>query len=282
MEVYPLSHESHLPYILRVNQIDGHYPAHRHNFLEFSFITEGEGKEIINGQEHQLKYGTFTLLLPYQVHEIYANPQKPLKIYNCNLELEIFFGLGKISEELNEMIFNTKEDLPSQVQLKPEAAQKIEGIIGQMLAETKQPRLWNYLLFKVKLIELFIIFYRQRRRQLPNHQKSEKKSRGHILMWKIVFYLHQHYQENITLYNTAHRFGISYSHLSTIFKEYFGQTFHSFLNDIRIKHACALLSFTTMKIIDIANEVGFNSYPTFSRVFQQLKGISASEYRQQG
>lgn len=55
MLVYPLEHELDKPFILRINKIQKPFPAHRHHFLEFSYVISGSGKEIINGKEHKLK-----------------------------------------------------------------------------------------------------------------------------------------------------------------------------------------------------------------------------------
>ncbi|MDI3548897.1 MAG: hypothetical protein PWR10_2549 [Halanaerobiales bacterium] len=275
MQVYPLKHELNKHFILRLNTVEDHFPAHRHTFLEFSFVVEGKGIEIINGKKHDLKRGTFTLLLPYQVHEIIAE-DGPLKLYNCNVGLETFFGPGKIIEELNEMVF-ASDNLPSYAHIEDKYFSKITNIFEELMEEGMRDRVWKNLLFNAKMVELFVIFDRTRRHYTPEGEEDLQKSKRYI--WEIIFYLHNHYREDINLQSIANKFNISYSHLSTSFKELFGTTFHSFLNDIRIKHACGLLASTNMQIIDIAFEVGFNSYQTFSRVFRQLKGMSASEYR---
>lgn len=285
MRVYPLDHELTKPYILRINKIKEPFPTHRHNFLEFSYIIDGSGIEIINGKKHKLEKGTFTLLLPYQVHEIHPDKNKELILYNCNLSMEIFFGQNKLSEELNEMIFNINGGLPSYVFFKKSESFKIESILKNMLNEYKDELLWKDLLFRSKIIELFILFNRYRRESVnlnknkKNLLKSQKNTITKSYLWEVIFYIHKHYMEDIGLEKLARHFGISSAHLSTTFKEYFGENIHSFLNDLRIKHACGLLASSNKQIIDIANEVGFNSYATFSRVFRQKQGISASEYK---
>lgn len=286
--VYPLEHELDKPYILRINEIKNSFPAHRHNFLEFSYIISGSGVEIINGRKHCLQKGTFTLLLPYQVHEIHPDDNNIIRLYNCNLSLEIFFGQDKYSEELNEMIFRTDENLPPYVDFDQRNILKVESILLDVYNESREKNiLWRNLLFKSKLIELFVLFDRERHSNKKNkgstsscNIEGDKPSKNYL--WKVIFYIHNHYMEDIGLTELAEYFGISPAHLSTSFKEYFGENIHSFLNGIRIKHACGLLASSDKQIIDIASEVGFNSYATFSRVFRQKQGISASEYKNKG
>ncbi|MFP4015828.1 MAG: helix-turn-helix domain-containing protein [Halanaerobiales bacterium] len=281
MKIYPLDHELDKPYLLNINEIKEPFPAHRHNFMEFSYIIKGEGTEIINGKKHRIKQGTFTLLLPYQVHELHPDPDKPIRLYNCNLGLEAFFGTNRLSEELNEMIFEFNKELPSYVHFDSENAERIDSIFKDMISEYNEELQWKDLIFKAKVIDAFVLFDRQRRISgniaekidIPDYQNRKS------YLWEIIFYIHNHYMEDIPLEKLAKKFGVSISHLSTTFKEYFGENIHSFLNDIRIKHACGLLSSSNKQIIDIAAEVGFNSYATFSRVFRQKQGLSASEYR---
>ncbi len=281
MQIYPLDHELDKAYILKLNEVAKPFPTHRHNFMEFSYIISGKGTEIINGKSHRISKGTFTLLLPYQVHEIHPEPDYPIKLYNCNLGLETFFGSNRLSEELNEMIFEFNEELPSYVNFEEEKAERMDEILKSMKLEYEKDLQWKNLIFKAKVIEAFVLFDRERHRN--QHTDTRKKTTDYhnrkSYLWEVIFYIHNHYIEDIPLEKLAKKFGISSSHLSTTFKEYFGENIHSFLNDIRIKHSCGLLTSSNKQIIDIAAEVGFNSYATFSRVFRQKQGLSASEYR---
>ncbi|MFP4660791.1 MAG: AraC family transcriptional regulator [Halanaerobiales bacterium] len=281
MKIYPLDHEMDKPYILNINEIKKPFPAHRHNFMEFSYIIKGKGTEIINGKKHEIRKGSFTLLLPYQVHELHPDPEEPIILYNCNLGLEAFFGTNRLSEQLNEMIFEFNEELPSYVHFEDEKAERIESIFKEMISEYRKDLTWKNLIFKAKVIEAFVLFDRERRRLKAegNFKNTRDHQNRKSYLWEIVFYIHNHYMEDVPLEKLAKKFGVSISHLSTTFKEYFGENIHSFLNDIRIKHACGLLTSSNKQITDIAAEVGFNSYTTFSRVFRQKQGISASEYR---
>ncbi|MFW5981485.1 MAG: AraC family transcriptional regulator [bacterium] len=281
MKVYPLEKEQNKKYLLNLNEVNKPFPPHRHNFLELSYIISGQGKEIINGKEHKLEKGVFSLLLPYQVHELIPETGKPLKIYNCNLAMESFFGHNKLSEELNDMIFETGQDLPSYAKFNDTQGKIIEKIFEEMLEEIENNQHRADLMFKSKVIEVFIHFDRLRRKNIIAEEENQplNKEQKDSYLWELIFFIHNNYMEELSLTRLAKEVGVSDSHLSTSFKDFFGENVHSFINDIRIKHACALLISSDKQIIDIANEVGFNSYATFSRVFRQKMGQSASEYK---
>ncbi|MNI52474.1 Arabinose operon regulatory protein [compost metagenome] len=77
----------------------------------------------------------------------------------------------------------------------------------------------------------------------------------------------------------AVHFHFSMSHLSELFKKYVGQNFVFFLHELRIRHALGLLKSTQMSVSEIAYDVGFGSYKTFSRVFRQMKQMTPMEFR---
>jgi AraC-like DNA-binding protein len=87
------------------------------------------------------------------------------------------------------------------------------------------------------------------------------------------------YQEPLMLSDLANVFAMSMSRISECIKETTGQTFVQYLNDLRIRHACSLLISTEMSVSEIAYEVGYGSYKTFSRLFRDQKGVVPTIYR---
>ena len=73
--------------------------------------------------------------------------------------------------------------------------------------------------------------------------------------------------------------GKSREHVCRVFKEQTGMTIGNYLNEIRIEHACAMLTTTNIDIIDIALESGFENLSTFYHLFKKTKGISPKRYR---
>jgi AraC-like DNA-binding protein len=67
--------------------------------------------------------------------------------------------------------------------------------------------------------------------------------------------------------------------LSKLLKRHLGTSFIDFIHELRIRQACSLLRSSDMSITDIALEVGFRSFASFSRVFNHLKGVTPSVYR---
>lgn len=55
--------------------------------------------------------------------------------------------------------------------------------------------------------------------------------------------------------------------------------FNRLINQMRVEHAKGLLVSTSDNILEIALDSGFNSKPTFNRVFRDISGVTPTEYR---
>lgn len=94
-----------------------------------------------------------------------------------------------------------------------------------------------------------------------------------------VEYIQAHYAETLRLVDVADKIYVSQWHLSKLLNKHTGKNFSEILNGIRIDRAKQLLKDPSLRIGDIAEEVGFLDMAHFSRVFKKQEGISAGEYR---
>ena len=95
----------------------------------------------------------------------------------------------------------------------------------------------------------------------------------------VLEFVEGNYWEKLTLQDISNRFGISYTYLSQLFKKCAGTSFTGYLTGIRLKHACRLLAETEIKIVEIAEMVGFNDYHYFCNVFRQSLSMTPRQYR---
>lgn len=58
-----------------------------------------------------------------------------------------------------------------------------------------------------------------------------------------------------------------------------GRTFISWLKEVRIGHACRLLSQTDQPVLEIAIDSGFGNLSNFNRAFRQLSGRPPRAWR---
>jgi two-component system response regulator YesN len=104
---------------------------------------------------------------------------------------------------------------------------------------------------------------------------------GNKLISDIINYIKDNYNENITLYNLSEKFNINQSYLSQLFKNETGVNFIKHLTNYRMSKACSLLLQTDMSINDIAQEVGYDDYLYFRKVFKKVNNMTPTEYREE-
>ncbi len=95
----------------------------------------------------------------------------------------------------------------------------------------------------------------------------------------IATHIRENYMKDLTLDKLSRMACMSRFRFCRGFKKRFGLSFISFINDIRVNKAAALLKNPALRIRDIAHSVGYGSFSQFERIFKRLHGISPREFR---
>ena len=96
---------------------------------------------------------------------------------------------------------------------------------------------------------------------------------------RVVADIRNHYTEDITLTHLADKYNISTGRLSTMIKEELQMNYSDYIASLRIQRAKELLQNEVLSIQEIAEQVGYNDYFYFTKVFKKVQGISPSKYR---
>lgn len=109
---------------------------------------------------------------------------------------------------------------------------------------------------------------------------GNRKFRNVQLKEKIIEYINDAYQlPDLSLQKVSSHFGLSEGYLSHFFKDQVGDNFLSYLEGVRIEHACELLNNKKLSINDISEQVGYNSVHSFRRAFKRAKGVNPTDFR---
>jgi AraC-like DNA-binding protein len=110
---------------------------------------------------------------------------------------------------------------------------------------------------------------------LQNNQSTKETER----MNNVLQYLLNNFTETITLDEIAKVANMSDNAFCRYFKSNTKRTFSAFILELRINHACKLLSDTNKAVADICFECGFNNFSNFNRYFKQLTKYSPLQYK---
>lgn len=114
---------------------------------------------------------------------------------------------------------------------------------------------------------------------VESQQEKESVLETQKFLQQAKDYIAENYSRNISLTDIAEHVFLNASYFSRIFKQHCGVNVIDYLNQVRIQAAKDLLVQTNRKIVDIAEQVGFNSPGYFANVFRKYTGTNPKEYR---
>ena len=98
---------------------------------------------------------------------------------------------------------------------------------------------------------------------------------------KIIDFSFKRYLTPITLQQVADVAEMSIPTFCRFFKKNIKKTYFDFIQDLRISHACKLLTTSNQPIMEICYESGYNSWAHFSKQFKEVKKMTPSQYRKE-
>jgi len=264
-----------LPLFITHYRVRASYPNHHHEFAELSLVTEGGGTEIVNGTEHELRPGSVCLLLPYRLHALRLNPDKPLVKYCC------MFDIGLLSQpefsEIGHWLVRLSDDAKPFYELSEQPFAAMQASLSALLAEYGGEAPGKQGWMRLKLLETIYLFFR--------HHPGVKTDAGpgradRSAEWDFVRYVNTHYlEDDLTLEKVAAHFGVSVFAVRGAFRRLLGRNFLDYVHLLRVRRAMSLLAATDLTVSEVAYEAGFASLRSFTRVFKEIAGVSATDYR---
>ncbi len=96
---------------------------------------------------------------------------------------------------------------------------------------------------------------------------------------EVLEYINHNYQDDIKLKECADIYHTSSSYIARMFKKYYGVSFITYVNNLRINKAVVLLKNIDIPIKDIAYRVGYNNLNYFYKVFKKNIGVTPNIFK---
>jgi len=144
----------------------------------------------------------------------------------------------------------------------------------------------RYLLKPSKMEELNEAVGEMIRRLAAQQPLAEASVQGEIASEAAGFvvraalsYMQENYTQRLSLGDVADKVYVSQWHLSKLINRHTGQSFLDLMSNIRIERAKQLLADPTMRIHEVAEQVGFSDVAHFSKTFKRIVGKTPGEFR---
>ncbi|MCL2033637.1 MAG: helix-turn-helix domain-containing protein [Oscillospiraceae bacterium] len=126
-----------------------------------------------------------------------------------------------------------------------------------------------------KLFDCLRVFQRQWIGVVRERRESEKSRPIRIAKQ----YIHQHFNEPITLEDVSAATGFSVNYFSAMFKKETGEGFSKYLTHVRMERAKDLLRDTNYSVAEICRRVGYSDLKHFTGAFKKTTGLNPGQYR---
>ena len=258
------------------------YPYwHYHPQYEIMLITESTGIRYVGDSMTEFKEGDITII-GSNIPHLFRNDTKGsnktdrktakaiVVYFSEDFVKSDLFGLREM-ENINSFLKLSKRGVVIQGKTKIKIANQLYKIINEtgVTRLTDFISLLHYITSESEYCPLsstsFIHSFSQQ--ELPRLQK-------------IFDYILENFKNDITLKEVSEAANMSTTSLCKYFKSHTNRTLITFLNEIRIGHACKLLlERKDMSISEICFDCGFNNLTNFNIQFRKLKEMSPTSYR---
>lgn len=111
------------------------------------------------------------------------------------------------------------------------------------------------------------------------HPSDDGDLTGSFVVNNVLRYMDENYNKRLMLEEVAEAVYISRWHLSKLLKKHTNRSFSETLNRIRISKAKLFMKDAALRLCDISEICGFNDAAHFSKIFKEIEGMPANEYR---
>lgn len=246
---------------------------HKHEEFELILISEGHGTAMIGDYIGEYKVGDVYFIasnLPHwfkkQHHKMIGCSRvlhfKPDVLGNEFLELPELKSIHQLLEK--------NDGIQVQSKLKKELAAAI--IEMETLKGFARITLLLNCLQKLSTTTHFTVL---------TQNFSSNNSNINPAIEKIIDFSFKRYLNPVSLQQVADVAGMSIPTFCRFFKKNIKKTYFDFIQDLRISHACKLLTNTDKPVMEICYESGYNSWAHFSKQFKHVKKMTPSKYRKE-
>ncbi len=259
-----------------------HFPKHRHNYVELTYMCSGETTHIINGEKVVLRTGDLIFLNQNAVQEILPATKEDIAVnfiilpefFNTAFDMMkgeesllkdfLIDSLGKGAHNASFLHFRVADILPIQ--------NLVENLIWGLLNDQPNKRSSNQITMGLLLL------------QLLNHlDKMESGAGAYEREFTITAlnYIENNYKDG-SLQELSELLNKDVYWVSKEIKKRTGKTYKELLQGKRLGQATYLLSNSRMPVSDIIEAVGYDNSSYFFRIFKKRYQVSPKEYREDG
>ncbi|MDR0376536.1 MAG: AraC family transcriptional regulator, partial [Spirochaetaceae bacterium] len=265
------------------------FPSHWHEYYELAIVLDGKVRVRINGNTWEALRDDIVAINPGQLHSYPASEN--------GTQLRFFqFETGIFSKDAGivagEALFSRKPVLrgggcPERDASDEALHARVRELLTDMFTEYREQKKGCRLAIKLDLYQMALVYIRDGSPDntalsniSPPVIKDQASSVTEQRMERVYQLIFKNFDNlDLDLDYAARTAALSSSYFAHLFKKQTGRSFYDYLSMIRISHALEFLLKTDLPVSLVAHKCGFDSLPTFHRVFKAETGCTPAAYR---
>lgn len=243
---------------------------HRHAFIEFFFVTNGQAYHLINGQEVTVKKGDAVLLTSVDVHGFRLDGDHVFEHTDILIETDFFIeACNFFYQGLYDFILSVK-DAKSFV-LTFEQIADFENCSSYLFLPPDNVS--HMVMAKSMLSKIVSLF-------LKNYYLSEHENSYPDWIMSLITKFSDVNNFSTSAADIVKDFAYNPDYMRRLFKHYTGTTMVDFFNKKKVEHAYLLLRTTDLSIEQICSAVGIVNPSHFYHLFRKVYHTTPSSVKQ--
>lgn len=239
--------------------------AHFHEEHELYYLLQGRTRYFIGSEVFLLEPGDFMFIPRHVFHKTESIGAEPV------IRLLLSFSDSLAGAEFADCIQELKQY--KRIRLPQEHHAEAQALLLKIEKEhTAKPKDHE----QMQLLYLRQLLILLRRYHLKDTVAACTES--FALMQSVAKFISENPDSNLSLTVLSHRFGLTPSYLSRLFKSVTSMGISEYINISRITAAEKYLTETNLSVTEISKRCGFNDSNYFAAVFKKFKGITPKKY----
>ena len=245
--------------------------SHSHNFYLLVLFTKGSGFHTIDFDTYEIQPNSLFVLKPGQVHSWQLSEDIDGYIAFYSQEVyNVYFG----SKQIDEYSFYRDLKNSPEMILNESQTQEISNYFNLLLEENKK----NEFKKLDKLLNLLDSIHIELARIYESLQEHNLHP-NNLKIKELEQLVYQYFKTEKLPSFYADKMNISLKHLNRICKNVLDITLTEFIYSKIILESKRLLSTNVMTVSEVANELGFENYSYFTKVFKKYTNLTPQGFK---
>ncbi|MFC3773403.1 helix-turn-helix domain-containing protein [Paenibacillus sp. GCM10012303] len=271
-----ITYENHIPInAFRWTPSQKLEPFHYHSSLEIGLCVSGSGIFYFGEKRYRVAVGDIFIVNNRELHIAQSDESNPSTFIFINFDPRLLFD----EEESLLLPFAYSSDhFDNRITSASPLSAPLGALIEKMWHELDAKQDGYLSMAKSALLELCVLLLRHYSTRMSKLEWKRMNDTFRRLRPALAI-LEDRFREPLELTDIANALLISPSRASHLFQEELGRSFKDYLLQLRINEAKRLLISSNLSAADVCFESGFQSIPSFYRLFKSAVGISPLDYR---